>query len=210
MSWVPIIGAFVSLIGAGLLATVSLIGAGLSFYFYWKSRTTSYRELIYSRQFEGYSEISELINKILTYLVVYEYAYESSKKILSKEKIKNQNILDKATNVTLEIMLGKDIVKDLKLKELSTKLIYKIVKWSYILPRNMIDAFFKIYNSIPVIMPKEKKKWEGIKSSFDKAHYEVYQTAEEYFKIKSLSRETKDILSSLISKAAEKEISKLK
>ena len=104
MSWVPIIGIIASLIGVGLLAITSLIGAGLSFYFYWKSRTSSYREILYSNQLEGYRELAEVMEKIIFLVFTVKGKKELGEYLIGRQSdfrskiIKWLNILPQVVN----------------------------------------------------------------------------------------------------------------
>ena len=55
---------WLSLITDFIVKTGGFIIAGLSLYFMWKSRTSAYRETLYSKQLEGYLMLTESIIKI--------------------------------------------------------------------------------------------------------------------------------------------------
>ena len=130
MTWIPILGAIITLIGAGLLAVVGLIGAGLSFYFYWKTRTTPYKEILYSKQLDGYLELSDIIEQILIHL-----------------EFKVQNPLE----------IGKEL-EDYRetLKKFKKTYISKLTKWSIILPKTLGNSYMKFIIDLNInkIVPK--------------------------------------------------------
>ena len=133
------------------------------------------RETIYSKQFEGYCEIVEWMEKIMLYLTMYAESFEE----LSQKLKLSEDAIEKEVKKTIEEPFGTEFNYDALIIKENT-LLY--TKWHCIIPEDLTKAFLDFCGSLPKKKPTSTKQWEGIKPTLENAERNLYQVTKEYFK----------------------------
>ena len=165
--------------GAFLIGFGGLIVAGLSIYLTYKSRISPYRELLYSKQVEGYAEVVYALTDFHTAAIAFITAQKGCR-------------LDDNTRVELRrYTIDKNQTFHLKLQ-----------KWAIFLTKEMSDtlsAFIKLFNGISAPPDVAHQYQKEIVYATDpvallmNAYTEVLEVARKSLGTEPLSQETLEL-----------------
>ncbi|MCK4321465.1 hypothetical protein KAX08_02975 [candidate division WOR-3 bacterium] len=214
MAWLSLI---VELIGDLIVKASGFILGILALYFMWKSRTASYRDILYSKQLDTYVGIKGTADKIMMYIIAYNYACEDIYKRFPKKTLEfikkkkkdskeireiNKNVEDilitfnNILNGSIEIFLG----HDLKYEELRTKFFHEYIEASNILQEDVADALNEFRKLLPLtlgdisIYIKYQKKIRKDEDLIGKTWEKIHPIAERRLGITPLTKETTYLL----------------
>lgn len=141
----------------------------LALYFMWKSRTTPYKEILYSKQLEGYLKLVESMETIIS--VILDRMLSLTKD--EKDERFYFNPLELPKEYSIDDFM-KDIEK-FKSKLNSCKSDYAdiFVKWSIILPKELRDSFKEFIKTINIKDLNPEKIFDARKKVFKIAYHKL-------------------------------------